>query len=136
MKLEAREVEGAKLVAVGQGLEGEALGALAELVSSLASQGPVRLLLDLSRCPHVSSEALRFFLQTARRLESQRGAFVLLSPMPEVARMLELSGVARLVQVAGSLAEVLQAERQARRVAALAQRVAALLARADASERP
>lgn len=135
MKLEAREVEGAKLVAVGQALEGEALAALAELVTSLAGQGPVCLLLDLSRCPHVSSEALRLFLQTARRLESQRGAFVLLSPMSEVARMLELSGVSRLVRVAGSLAEVLQAERQARRVAAIAQRVAALLARAEARER-
>lgn len=132
MQLEAREVEGVKVVTVGQPLEGEALAALTELVASLTAQRPVRLVLDLGGCPHASSEALRLFLQLARRLESQRGAFALLAPTPEVARILELSGVARLVRVAGSLSEVLQAESQRERLTALAEQVAALLARAEA----
>lgn len=131
----AQEVQGVKVVAVGEPLEGENLTSLSELVASLLAEGPVRLVLDLAHCPHVSSEGLRLFLQLSRRLQSQRGDFALAAPNPEMSRILQISGVSRLVKVCASVQEVVAEASVDQKLAALAQRVRELLARGQARER-
>jgi len=126
-----QEVGGARVIPLARELDAEALPALVEQLEELFSESRLRLVFDLSRCPQVSSNALRLFLQVARRVESQRGAFALAAPTAEVARLLELSGVARLVKVLPSVREAIEATAQRDRLATLAEVVRQLLARAE-----
>jgi anti-anti-sigma factor len=129
---EVRQVGEATVVPIPASLDAEALASLGELVQQLQGEGRKRLVFDLSGCDHVSSEGLRFFLQVARRIETQKGAFALAAPSQQVLRLCELSGVARLVQVFPSLEQAVQAASVTDRLAALAARVLALLARGEA----
>lgn len=131
MAWSVEEVGGVKVIAVGEPLEGEFLSSLAELVGKLLSGPRLRLALQLARCPYVSSEALRFFLQVARRVERQGGRFALAAPNEEIARALRVSGVSHLVKVVESLEELVQQVKASNQVARLAEKVLELLARAD-----
>ncbi|MGQ9496619.1 MAG: STAS domain-containing protein [Thermoanaerobaculaceae bacterium] len=80
----------------------------------------LRLVLQLARCPYVSSEALRLFLQIARRVERQGGRFALAAPNGDVDRALRVSGVSRLVKVVPSPEELGQEAKASEQLARLA----------------
>ncbi|MCX7895394.1 MAG: STAS domain-containing protein [Thermoanaerobaculum sp.] len=128
------ERAGVKVLRLDRELDPDALTGLEELLSGLVASAKPRLVVDLSSCPRVTSEMLRFFLVAARRVEAQGGGFALASPSPEVQRFLELSGVARLCRVLPSLDEAQQAVQGNERMEALAHKVLALLERAERRE--
>gem|GEM_PF-1262924 len=132
MAREVRQVGPATVVSVPASLDAEALASLEGLVRQLQEEAKQRLVFDLSGCDHVSSEGLRFFLQVARRIETQKGRFALAAPNNQVLRLCELSGVARLVKVFPSLEQAVEAVSVTDRLAALAARVLSLLARGEA----
>lgn len=131
MEWSVKEVGGVKVIAIGEALEGEFLSSLVELVAKLLSEPRLRLVLQLARCPYVSSEALRFFLQIARRVERQGGRFALAAPKGDVDRALRVSGVSRLVKVVPSPEELAQETKASEQLARLAESVLELLARGD-----
>lgn len=131
---ELREESGVTIVKINREPDGEGLVFLEELLGPLLTTARARLVVDLSACPRVTSEALRLFLVAARRLETQGGGFALAGPTKEVQRFLELSGVAKLCRVLPSVAEAVRAVQGNDRLERLAEAVLALLEKAERRE--
>lgn len=127
-----RDEAGVRVLRLARELDPETLKSLEGTLSPLLAAPKTRLVVDLEGCPRVTSEMLRLFLMVARRLEAQKGRFVLAAPQPEVQRFLEISGVARLCQVLPSVGEAVAAVQGDDRLEVLAKTVLALLARAEA----
>ncbi len=121
-----------KVVAPAVPLDREGLESFQEaLVPLLAAARPL-VVVDLSRCPRVTSEALRCFLAVARRVDRQGGGFALCGARDEVARALHLGGVAQLCRVLATVDEAVEAFTSRDELRALAELVAELLARGEA----
>jgi anti-anti-sigma factor len=65
-------------------------------------------IVDLSSLRFLDSSGLGFLLAVARRLAQEEGRLILMSPPPQIEKLLRTTGVHRLLKVAYSEAEALQ----------------------------
>ena len=82
--------------------------ALGETLRAEVAKKPRVLLIDGTRLTFVDSAALHEILLACRRVKASDGQFALISPAPEVARILHLTGLDSVVPVHASFE---QAER-------------------------
>jgi anti-anti-sigma factor len=82
--------------------------ALGETLRAEAAKKPRVLLIDGTRLTFVDSAALHEIVLACRRVKASDGLFALISPAPEVARILHLTGLDTVVPVHASFE---QAER-------------------------
>ena len=80
----------------------------AALIATL-DRGVRALALDLSGLEYVSSAGLRILLLAAKRTKAEGAPLTLFGLQPQVAKVLELSGFARLLPIAGDREEALAA---------------------------
>jgi anti-sigma B factor antagonist len=84
-------------------LSGEAdatpAGLLREMLTTQLSTGARRVTVDASGLSFLDSACLRILVLAARALRGRHGALVLARPQPLVARLLEITGADRLLEV-------------------------------------
>jgi stage II sporulation protein AA (anti-sigma F factor antagonist) len=71
--------------------------------SELEKTGVGTLLLDLSRVSFMDSSGLGFILGRYRCLREKGGKVILVAPRAQVRRVLELSGVGRIMKISASI---------------------------------
>jgi anti-anti-sigma factor len=76
--------------------------ALGETLRAEVAKKPRVLLIDGTRLTFVDSAALHEILLACRRVKASDGQFALISPAPEVARILHLTGLDSVVPVRAS----------------------------------
>jgi anti-sigma B factor antagonist len=90
-------------------LSGEAdittVPALAEALSSPAAGSPALLIVDASGLTFIDSAALHVLVRAHRRLRSDGRSLALVRPSPTVMRILQLSGLDRVIAVYASPAD-------------------------------
>lgn len=65
------------------------------------------IMVDMSDVPYMSSIGIRALLMNAKAVSRRGGKFVLLSPQPNVKRVLETSGIDQLISLYSGLDEAL-----------------------------
>lgn len=78
---------------------------LENVLMAEARKGPRRLVVELSGLESMDSVALLVIVWASRVLDFEGGILLLVSPRPEVARLLEHSGIAPMLPVFGSVAD-------------------------------
>ena|SRR5688572_26686491 len=63
----------------------------------------VRVLVDLSEVDFLASIGIRLLILTAKSIASRGGRMVLLSPIPEVLNVLEITGIPAIIPIYSSL---------------------------------
>lgn len=71
--------------------------------AALEKSGARTLLLDLSRVSFMDSSGLGFILGRYRCLREKGGKVILVAPRAQVRRVLELSGVGRIMKISASI---------------------------------
>jgi anti-sigma B factor antagonist len=68
--------------------------------------GKVRVVVDLSEVDFLASIGIRLLMLTAKSIASRDGKMALLNPMPEVQRVLEITGIPSIIPVYSRLESV------------------------------
>jgi anti-anti-sigma factor len=79
------------------------------ILTAILDRGVRALALDLSGLDYVSSAGLRVFLLAAKRTRAESLPFSLFGPQPQVAHVLQISGFAEVLPIAGDRAAALAA---------------------------
>jgi anti-anti-sigma factor len=98
--------ESCSVVALTGHAGASARAVLEDVLMGEARKGPGRLVVDLSATESMDSVALLVIVWASRVLDYAGGVLTLVSPQPEVARLLEHSGIAPMLPVYGSVADV------------------------------
>jgi anti-anti-sigma factor len=85
--------------------DASARGVLEAALMGEARKGPRRLVVDLSGTEQMDSVALLVIVWASRVLDHRGGVLTLVSPQPQVARLLEHSGIAPILPVYGSVVD-------------------------------
>jgi anti-sigma B factor antagonist len=83
---------------------------LRDVLTSEVSRGARRMILDLSRLSFMDSTGMQILLSVRTVLNVRDGSLALVSPLPVVARILELTGADQYLPVYGSLEDAQTAE--------------------------
>jgi anti-sigma B factor antagonist len=73
--------------------------ALADVLIAEAAKKPRVLLVDASELTFIDSAALHVLVQAGRKLSANGGRLALVSPGPQVARVLQLTGLDQIIPV-------------------------------------
>lgn len=84
--------------------DASARGLLEDALMGEARKGSRRLVVDLSGTEHMDSVALLVIVWASRVLDYRGGVLTLVSPQPQVAQLLEHSGIAPILPAYGSIA--------------------------------
>ena len=131
MEIETRTIRGIVVVTPVGELDREGCDALAAALADATSSERPRIVVDLSRCTRISTDALRQFVALGSRLESRGGGFALCAARGDTARAIRVGGVARLCRVVPSVEEAVGTFVEDRRLDLLAGFVCELLARGE-----
>ncbi len=127
-----RTARGVAVVEAEGELDRDALVELDAAIGQATSTARPRLVIDLTGCRRITSDALRRFVSLARQLEGRGGGFALAGASGEVERAISLAGIDRLVTVLPSVKAAVAALDRDRRIELLATFVVELLGRAEA----
>jgi anti-anti-sigma factor len=97
--------ESCTVVALTGHADASARGVLEDVLMGEARKGPPRLVVDLCATESMDSVALLVIVWASRVLDYEGGVLMLVSPQPQVARLLEHSGIAPMLPVYGSVAD-------------------------------
>ncbi len=97
--------ESCTVVALTGQADASARGVLEDVLMGEARKGPRRLVVDLCGVESMDSVALLVIVWASRVLDYKGGVLMLVSPQPQVARLLEHSGIAPMLPVYGSVAD-------------------------------
>lgn len=95
---------GRLLHAMGR-LDSATAGALEKPLLDLFAEPGARVLLDFGALSYVSSAGLRVVLMAAKKAREVKGRLVLCGLQPHVAEVFEMSGFARILEIAADEAE-------------------------------
>jgi anti-anti-sigma factor len=109
METKEERADGATFLAVSGRLDSETAREFEVTLTAALDRGVQALALDLSGLEYVSSAGLRVFLLAAKRMQAKAAPFALFGLQPQVAKVLEVSGFARILPIAGDRAEALAA---------------------------
>lgn len=73
-----------------ESLDASSLLRFAEQLEEAVSLRPLRLVVDLGRCPSLEPQAVRLLADAATELEAHGGLLQVLHPVPQAQRMLSL----------------------------------------------
>lgn len=76
---------------------------------SFCTDGPKKVVIDLSRTEYVASSGLRVMLQMTRELMKNGGAIVLAGLKPAVRKIFEMAGFTSIFRICATREEALQA---------------------------
>jgi anti-anti-sigma factor len=72
---------------------------LREMLAAQLDTGTLLVTIDASGLSFLDSDSLRVLVLAARALHGRHGSLVLMNPQPVVARLLEITGADRLLEV-------------------------------------
>jgi anti-anti-sigma factor len=87
-------------VVIGEQLDAGTAGRLRRLLAEALELRPERLVIDLRDCPFVDATAVNVLLDTHRELWRTGGRLTLRSPSPRLRRLLELTHVSDVFDIA------------------------------------
>jgi len=93
MTITATSFESYSVVRVDGPLNRQTAPALEKALQALVDKGQMRVVLDLSGVPEMSSAGLRTIISAAKRLRGGRGDLLLAAPGKRVVEVLELAGL-------------------------------------------
>jgi anti-anti-sigma factor len=99
----------ATFLTVSGRLDSETARAFEDTLTATLDRGVRALALDLSGLEYVSSAGLRLLLLAAKRTKAEAAPFTLFGLQPQVAKVLEVSGFARILPIAAGREEALAA---------------------------
>jgi len=102
-----RQPSGTGLVEVGGRLDLETLPFLQMEIAGLLEQGTDRIVIDVSRLDFVDSAGMAVFFSARNRLRAAGGRLALAAPGDNLARILDRTGLVRIVPVYPSLEQAL-----------------------------
>lgn len=109
METTAELVAGATFLTVSGRLDSETAREFEATLSATLDRGVRALALDLSGLDYVSSAGLRVFLLAAKRTKAEATPFILFGLQPQVAKVLEVSGFAKILPIVAGRADALAA---------------------------
>ena len=92
-------VAGATFLTVSGRLDSETAREFEDTLTTTLDRGVRALALDLSGLEYVSSAGLRLLLLAAKRTKAQAAPFALFGLQPQVAKVLEVSGFAKILPI-------------------------------------
>jgi anti-anti-sigma factor len=101
METKEQLVAEATFLAISGRLDSETARAFETTLTASLDRGVRALALDLSGLEYVSSAGLRVFLLAAKRAKAEAVPFALFGLQPQVAKVLEVSGFAKILPIAG-----------------------------------
>jgi anti-anti-sigma factor len=107
METKEQSVAKATFLAISGRLDSETARELEVTLTATLDRGVRALALDLSGLEYVSSAGLRVFLLAAKRTKAEASPFTLFGLQPQVAKVLEVSGVAKILPIAGDREDAL-----------------------------
>lgn len=96
----AADVAAAVHVPVCGVLDGSTVARVREVLDQAVARRPLRLVVDLTDCPFVDASALAMLLEAHRRLARSGGVLTLRGCSPRVLRLLSLTGLRRVFDLA------------------------------------
>jgi anti-anti-sigma factor len=102
-------VAGVTFLTVSGRLDSETARAFEDTLTATLDRGVRALALDLSGLEYVSSAGLRLLLLAAKRTKAEAAPFTVFGLQPQVAKVLEVSGFARILPIAAGREEALAA---------------------------
>jgi anti-anti-sigma factor len=109
MEVNEQSVAHATLLAISGRLDSETAQEFEAALTATLDRGVRALALDLSGLDYVSSAGLRVLLLAAKRTKAGGAPFALFGLQPHVAKVLEVSGFAKILPIAGDREEALAA---------------------------
>jgi stage II sporulation protein AA (anti-sigma F factor antagonist) len=109
MDTKEQQVAEATFLAISGRLDSETAREFEVTLTATLSRGVRALALDLSGLEYVSSAGLRIFLMAAKRTKAESLPFALFGLQPQVAKVLEVSGFAKVLPIAGDRQDALAA---------------------------
>ena len=99
LELEVDREDEVPVVHVRGDLDVATAGQLRDCVLGLYDDGERRLIIDLSGATFADSSGLNAIVWSARRITEDNGTVILRAPSPSVQRVLELSGLDKVIPV-------------------------------------
>jgi anti-sigma B factor antagonist len=99
MEIQVHSVGNVTVVSIQGSLDTLSAPQLARLFSRQIAEGNVQLVAELGQLEYTSSAGLRAMLGAVREARQQGGDLRLAAAQPQIQRLLELSGFARIMQV-------------------------------------
>jgi anti-anti-sigma factor len=109
MKTNEQQVGGATLLAISGRLDSETAREFEVALTATLDRGVSALALDMSGLDYVSSAGLRLLLLAAKRTKAEASPFTLFGLQPQVAKVLEVSGFAKILPIATDREDALAA---------------------------
>jgi anti-sigma B factor antagonist len=109
MEVKEQSVAQATFVAISGRLDSETAREFETTLRATLDRGVRALALDLSELEYVSSAGLRVLLLAAKRTKAQGAPFTMFGLQPQVARVLDVSGFAKILPIAGDRERALAA---------------------------
>jgi anti-anti-sigma factor len=109
MEINEQSVAHATLLAISGRLDSETARDFEIALTATLDRGVRALALDLSGLEYVSSAGLRVLLLAAKRTKAEAAPFTMFGLHPHVAKVLEVSGFAKILPIAGDREQALAA---------------------------
>ena len=109
METNEQLVVDATVLAISGRLDSETARAFEVTLTATLDRGVRALALDLSGLEYVSSAGLRVLLLAAKRTKAEAAPFTLFGLQPQVAKVLEVSGFAKILPIAGNREDAIAA---------------------------
>lgn len=109
MEINEQSVDAATFLAISGRLDSETARDFESTLTATLDRGVRALGLDLSGLDYVSSAGLRVLMLAAKRTKAEAVPFTLFGLQPQVAKVLEVSGFAKILPIAGDRDEALAA---------------------------
>ena len=109
METKEQLIAEATFLAISGRLDSETARAFEVTLTATLDRGVRALALDLSGLEYVSSAGLRVLLLAAKRTKAEAAPFTLFGLQPQVAKVLEVSGFAKILPIAGNREDAIAA---------------------------
>jgi len=104
MEIHYSELEnGIRLIKLKGQLDIIGTGAIETKFSGYSSGDKVRAVVDLAEVDFLASIGIRLLMLTAKSINSRGGKLVIINPIPEVQRVLEMTGIPAAIPIYSSL---------------------------------
>lgn len=105
MTSEQVPLDGGQMLKIAGRVDGATAPQFETALLGLFAEGSERVLLDLSALDYVSSAGLRVILMAAKKARARQGRLVLCALQPQVDEVFQMSGFARILDIAPSADE-------------------------------